>query len=144
MTEADSRMCSVKKKFLKICKIHRLRSTTLFKKRLLHNRFPVNVAKSLRTSVLQNISCVSIMEAVILTSVKSVRNRDKIQALSKKKEDNNLVFYFEKNTCQSLSVHHLERRYVQLNNYCKNNTKNQNRLNRQVVQVVLINLMQAW
>ena len=56
MTEADSRMCSVKKKFLKICKIHRLRSTTLFKKRLLHNRFPVNVAKSLRTSFLQNIS----------------------------------------------------------------------------------------
>ena len=52
MTEADSLMCSVKKKFLKICKIHRLRSTTLFKKRLLHNRFPVNVAKSLRTSFL--------------------------------------------------------------------------------------------
>ena len=52
MTEADSRMCSVKKKFLKICKIDRLRSTTLFKKRLLHNRFHVNVAKSLRTSFL--------------------------------------------------------------------------------------------
>ena len=41
-------------------------------------------------------ACVSIMEAVILTSVKSVRNRDKIQALSKKKEDNNLVILFWK------------------------------------------------
>ena len=36
-----------------------------------------------RTSLVA--ACVSKMEAVILTSVKSVRNRDKIQALSKKK-----------------------------------------------------------
>ena len=50
-----------------------------------------------RTSLVA--ACVSIMEAVILTSVKSVKNRNKIQALSKKKEDNNLVFYFEKITC---------------------------------------------
>ena len=42
--------------------------------------------------------CVSIMEAGTITSVKSVRDGDKIQALSKKK-DNNLVFYFEKITC---------------------------------------------
>ena len=41
-----------KKEVLKNLQNSQAEITTLFKKRLLHNRFPVNVAKSLRTSFL--------------------------------------------------------------------------------------------